>query len=91
MACMVNTLSDKDSDLNWSQLRQLWTNQMVGWIKGKWEGCYVVTLPSRLGPTAARLFSFIKLYKIIQLYKKREQKGILQYLQWNEGTKFPAD
>jgi hypothetical protein len=41
---------------------------------------------------AATLFSFIQLIQVNQLYKQREHiRGILQYIQWNEGTQFPKD
>ena len=81
MDCTLTLWNIKTLISNWSQLRQLWTNQMVGWIGGRWEWSEGVTSPLQLGPQLPH-FLFYWLYKNIQLYNKRGIiKGDLQYIQ----------
>ncbi len=72
----VNTythVKDEDFSLNvWSQLRQLWTNQIVGWMESKWDKQGgVCSLSHYTSVHSYHASSFIKLYKKHSLYKKR--------------------
>jgi hypothetical protein len=69
------TLIKKRLWYNWSQLRQLWTSQLLSWIKGKWKKDVIFHFPCKLWSTAATLPILFCKQENMHLQEKRKYKG----------------
>ncbi len=87
MITLKHFIKDEDFGLKvWSQLCQLWTDQLVGWIEGKWNKMLCVHSPTMAQFTAATPPLLLALQEHSALQQKRIIHDEIQYIQRIEGT-----